>query len=97
MTVNSLVKSLPSNYFKNLSGKHSFYGWSYTLGVSPSLVSRYCEGWVFEDLKFKILEGSDHHNMIVCQYEITVYHHKITVYHYKINDCLPTWNDCSTT
>ena len=33
-----------------------------TLGVSPSLVSRYCEGYifgVFEDLKFKISEGSD--------------------------------------
>ena len=31
-----------------------------TLAVSPSLVSRYCEGysvWVFEDLNFKISEG----------------------------------------
>ena len=34
----------------------------YTLGVSPSLVSRWREAYsfgVFEDLKFKISEGSD--------------------------------------
>ena len=32
----------------------------YSLGVSPSLVSRYCEvSGVFEDLKFEISEGSD--------------------------------------
>ena len=40
------------------------FWWGYSLGVSPSLVSRYCEGYSFwrtwgPDLTFKISEGSD--------------------------------------